>query len=169
MSSLTYFNYILCLQETCCRLFWNVTFCFYVHFPEGAKMFASNLCPKMKIERVRFLTAGYFVPKILYLLNFFLEHLLNILRVIGCLVIYYWNIFIENRQQSELYSDSKWNWLINDCFTTISGHFFAICMFVFHKTEVQTVILRCLTGLNLKFWKYDSWFPSEVSKLTWAN
>ena len=54
LSSLTYFHYILCLQQTCCRLFWNVTFCFYVHFPEGAKTFASNLCPKMKIERVRF-------------------------------------------------------------------------------------------------------------------
>ena len=39
-------------------------------------------------------------------------------------------------------------------------------MVIFHKTEVQTVILRCLTGLNLEFWKYDSWFPSDVSKLT---
>ena len=34
-------------------------------------MFASNLCPKMKIERVRLLTAGNFEPKILYLLKFF--------------------------------------------------------------------------------------------------
>ena len=34
-------------------------------------MFASNLCPKIKIEQVRFLTAGYFEPKILYLLKFF--------------------------------------------------------------------------------------------------
>ena len=42
-----------------------------------------------------------------------------------------------------LYSDSKWNWLINGHFTTISGHFFANCMFIFHKTEVQTMILRC--------------------------
>ena len=33
---------------------------------------------------------------------------------------------------------------INDRVTTISGHFFAICMFIFHKTEVSTVILRCL-------------------------
>ena len=41
-----------------------------------------------------------------------------------------------------------------------------ICMVIFHKTEIQTVILRCLTGLNLEFWKYDSWFPSEDSKLT---
>ena len=42
---------------------------------------------------------------------------------------------------------------INDRVTTISGHFFAICMFIFHKTEVQTVILRCLTGLNLNWFK----------------
>jgi hypothetical protein len=42
---------------------------------------------------------------------------------------------------------------INDRVTTISGHFFAICIFIFHKTEVQTVILRCLTGLNLNWFK----------------
>ena len=44
--------------------------------------------------------------------------------------------------------------------------FCEICMVIFHKTEIQTVILRCLTGQNLEFWKYDSWFPSEDSKLT---
>ena len=37
--------------------------------------------------------------------------------------------------------------------TTISGHFFTICMFIFHKTEVQTVILRCLMSLNLDWFK----------------
>ena len=52
---------------------------------------------------------------------------------------------------------------------TISGHIFAICMFVFHKTEVQTVILRCLTGLNLTSWIYNSCFPSEVLKTTSAR
>ena len=31
--------------------------------------------------------------------------------------------------------------------------FFAICIFIFHKTEVQAVILRCLTGLNLDWVK----------------
>ena len=41
----------------------------------------------------------------------------------------------------------------NDRVTTNSGHFFEICMFIFHKTEVQTVIMTCLTGLNSnKFW-----------------
>ena len=29
------------------------------------------------------------------------------------------------------------------------SHFFANCMNIFHKTEVQTVILRCWTGLHL--------------------
>ena len=42
---------------------------------------------------------------------------------------------------------------LNDRVTTISGHFFTNCMFIFHKTEVQTVILRCLTGLNLNWFK----------------
>ena len=42
-----------------------------------------------------------------------------------------------------LYSDRKWKILTNDSCRTLSGHFFAICVFIFHKTEVQTVILRC--------------------------
>ena len=37
--------------------------------------------------------------------------------------------------------------------STISSHFFAIYMNTFHKTEVQTVILRCWTGLNLNWFK----------------
>ena len=49
--------------------------------------------------------------------------------------------------------------LINDCCTTISDHFFANCMFIFHKTEVQTVIFRCLMGLNLDWFKiYGLWY-----------
>ena len=51
-------------------------------------------------------------------------------------------------------SDRKWMLLFNNCYKTISGHFFAICIFFFHKTEVQTLNLRCLTGLNL------NWFIS---------
>ena len=46
--------------------------------------------------------------------------------------------------------------LINGHFKTISGHFFAIYMFIFHKTEIQTVLLRCLRSLNLNWYKsYD--------------
>ena len=33
-------------------------------------------------------------------------------------------------------------------FTTISGHFWAIYIYIFHKIEVQIIILRCLTSLN---------------------
>ena len=42
-----------------------------------------------------------------------------------------------------LKTDSKCMFHINDCFTTISGHFSVISVFIFYKTEVQTVILRC--------------------------
>ena len=41
-------------------------------------------------------------------------------------------------------------------FTTISGQFFTTFKNISHKTEVQTVILRCLTSLNLNWIKsYD--------------
>ena len=38
----------------------------------------------------------------------------------------------------------------------MSGHFFANYMFIFHKTEIQTVLLKCLRSLNLNWYKsYD--------------
>ena len=41
-------------------------------------------------------------------------------------------------------------------FKTTFGHFFGNYMNIFYKTEVQTAILRCLTGLNLIWFKsYD--------------
>ena len=40
-------------------------------------------------------------------------------------------------------------WPFFDCF----GHFFAIFMIIFHETEVQMVILRCLVSLNLNWIK----------------
>ena len=52
-----------------------------------------------------------------------------------------------------VYSDRKWKILINDCCRTLSGQFFAICMFIFQKTEVQMVILRCWMGLNFNWFK----------------
>ena len=58
-----------------------------------------------------------------------------------------------------LYSECKW--MTNAHFTTISGHFSANCMFVIHKTEVPTVILRCLTGLNL------DWIKSYGFRCRW--
>ena len=42
---------------------------------------------------------------------------------------------------------------INDLCMTISGHFFAICIFIFQETEILTVILMCFTGLNLDWFK----------------
>jgi hypothetical protein len=45
------------------------------------------------------------------------------------------------------------NVTLYDLCTTFSGHFFAICVFIFHKTEVLTVILRGLTSLNLDWVK----------------
>ena len=50
-----------------------------------------------------------------------------------------------------LYSDSIQMTIQYFNILTISGHIFANCTFIFHKAEVQTVILRCLIGLNLKF------------------
>ena len=42
-------------------------------------------------------------------------------------------------------------------FKTISGHFFAKYINIFHKTEIQTIILRCLTSLNFNWYKsYDT-------------
>ena len=45
-------------------------------------------------------------------------------------------------------ANSKKRQLINSHFKTIYGHFFANYMFIFHKTEIQTIILRCLTIIN---------------------
>ena len=57
--------------------------------------------------------------------------------------------------------------ITNVHFTMISGHFFfANCMFIFHKTEVQTVILRCLTSLILSC--YNS-FDTKCKKAKNAN
>ena len=49
----------------------------------------------------------------------------------------------------QLKTDRKRMLLLNDCYMTVSGHFFAICMLFFHKTEVQTVILKYWPSLNL--------------------
>ena len=43
-------------------------------------------------------------------------------------------------------------------FRLISHHFFANDMIIFHKTEVQKIVLRCLTGLN------SDWFNSYDTK-----
>ena len=45
--------------------------------------------------------------------------------------------------------------------TTISGHFSINCMFIFHKREVQTVILRCWTCPNI------DWFEEICLRRKW--
>ena len=45
----------------------------------------------------------------------------------------------------------------------ISGHFFANYMNIFHKTEVQAVILIGLTGLIL------NWFNCTASIVAWGH
>ena len=52
-----------------------------------------------------------------------------------------------------LKTERKWMLLLNNYYTTVSGHFFAICMFIFHKPEVQMVILICSTSLNFIWFK----------------
>ena len=61
------------------------------------------------------------------------------------------------------------NLSFNRC-TTISGHFFANYISIFHKTEIQTVILRCLTDLNLLWYKsYDPKRKKRTLRLTHQN
>ena len=57
----------------------------------------------------------------------------------------------------QLKSDRKQMLLLCDWYTTVFDHFFAKCIFIFHKAEVQTVSLRCLTDLNPYLFKsYDT-------------
>ena len=56
-------------------------------------------------------------------------------------------------KNAKVKTDWKRMLLLNDPYTTVSGHFFDICMFIFHKPEVQTVILICSTGLNFNWFK----------------
>jgi hypothetical protein len=52
---------------------------------------------------------------------------------------------------------SKWMSLYKSPLYDLFWPFFAIFMFIFHKTEVLTVILRCLTGLTYYWFKsYDT-------------
>ena len=50
-------------------------------------------------------------------------------------------------------SDSKWMFLYKWACYDHFWPFFAICIFIFHKNEVQTVILRCLTCIYLNWFK----------------
>jgi hypothetical protein len=68
---------------------------------------------------------------------------------------FYQNIS-KNQKEINLKTDWKRMLLLNDCYKTVSSHFFAICMLIFHKTEAQTVILICSMGLNFNWFnRYD--------------
>ena len=65
----------------------------------------------------------------------------------------------EGHSEGQEQPDSNRGWCIkfatglNGRFTTISSHFVANYIDIFHKTVVQTVILRCWTGLYLIWFK----------------
>ena len=62
-----------------------------------------------------------------------------------------------NHQSYPLIDPKDLRFFLTVLHTTFSGHFFTNCIFIFHKTEVGTVILRCLTGVN---YNNSDWFKS---------
>ena len=66
------------------------------------------------------------------------------------------NIKVEQKKEDKVWSEIKETTFQVGHFTTISGHSIANYINIFHKTEVPTVILRCLMSLNLNWIKsYD--------------
>ena len=61
--------------------------------------------------------------------------------------------YVSKQNNCSLNSDLKWMFLYKWPMYDYLCPFFAICMFIFHKTEGLMVILRCLTGLNLDWLK----------------
>ena len=79
-------------------------------------------------------------------------------------MIWYWiKIVAKNILFIYLKSVYKWIFLYKWPMYDHSWPFFAKCMFIFHKTEVLTVILKCLTGLT-----YD-WFKNYDTKCKYFN
>ena len=74
----------------------------------------------------------------------------SLAKKLRCLLIRWFTFGItSSRDWSPKFETDK-----NGHFTTISSQFSAIYINIFHKTEVQTVHLRCWTGL------YHKWFKS---------
>ena len=66
------------------------------------------------------------------------------------------DLFFYGLFGSKVWSEIKETTFQVGHFTTISGHSIANYINIFHKTEVPTVILRCLMSLNLNWIKsYD--------------
>ena len=69
----------------------------------------------------------------------------------------------------QLETDHKNLQLINNRLMTIFSHLFANFKKIFCKTEAQRVILRCLTGLNINWFKsYDTKHKKQKNK-NWRN
>jgi hypothetical protein len=77
------------------------------------------------------------------------------------LILFIIEIYCVYHPFMKVYSESKQMTITNAHFMTISGHFSTNCIFIFHKNEVQTVILRCLMGLSL------DWFKSYGLRCRW--
>ena len=97
------------------------------------------------------------------------NHICNVAHICLALQICTWSLWSVNRKwnfsfsclliQRELsrgtvlHFDLKETTFAFGHFTTIYGHFFANYIDIFHKTEIQTVILRCLVCKNLNWIK----------------
>ena len=87
---------------------------------------------------------------LMHFVNFMFCLVLHTVRRMSC-CCWNWPTLLKNSKYSYIYSDSIQMTIKYFNILTIFGHFFANCMVIFQKTEVQTVTLRCLTGLNLEF------------------
>ena len=74
---------------------------------------------------------------------------LNWIKIYDIKYNFFWVPWFQIRKEKNLEN----LWLKNDHFLTLSGLFFLKYMDIFHKTEVQTVILRCLVCLNFNWIK----------------
>ena len=75
------------------------------------------------------------------------------LQLFGVIARLSWQIVVD---LCYVKTDRKQMLLLNNRYKTISGPFFAISMFIFHKHEVQRVSLVYLTDLNPNLFKsYD--------------
>ena len=65
-----------------------------------------------------------------------------------------WNTIFSESLDFQFWKKKSWKSITHKWpFLTVFGHLFANFMNIFHKTEVQTVILRCLVSLNLNWIK----------------
>ena len=103
--------------------------------------------------------SGHFFTN--YIKNFLKSKVLtNILRCQTCLNPNWMKVYDKKHNFfwvpwfSVLKEKKSWKFVTHKWpLLTVFGHLFANFMNIFHKTEVQTVILRCLVSLNLNWIK----------------